>query len=100
MDVRRVDQLRADKVCPTRRESPRSKDLANKISETASKKPSDKIYYKNMDVRRVDQLRADKVCPTRRESPRSKDFPRRDGLYAEVATRRTQNKVVKQLGQT
>ena len=51
-----------------------------------------------MDVRRVDQLRADKVCPTRRESPRSKDFPRRDGLYAEVATRRTQNKVVKQLG--
>ena len=51
-----------------------------------------------MDVRRVDQLRADKVCPTHRESPRSKDFPRRDGLYAEVATRRTQNKVVKQLG--
>ena len=53
-----------------------------------------------MDVRRVDQLRADKVCPTRRESPRSKDFPRRGGLYAEVATRRTQNNVVKQLGQT
>ena len=32
----------------------------------------------------------DKVCPERWESPRSKDFPRRGGLYAEVASRRTQ----------
>ena len=46
------------------------------------------FYFK--DVRRLDQLRADKVCPERRESPRSKDFPRRAGLYAEVASRRTQ----------
>ena len=42
------------------------------------------------DVKRLDQLRADKVCPERRESPRSKDFPRRAGLYAEVASRRAQ----------
>lgn len=53
-----------------------------------------------MDVRRVDQLRADKVCPTRRESPRSKDFPRRVGLYVEVATRRAQIiKDVRRVGQ-
>ncbi len=52
-------------------------------------------------VNRLGQLRADKVCPTRRESPRSKDFPRRGGLYAEVASRFTpSNKVVKQLAQT
>ena len=43
-------------------------------------------------MRRLGQLRADKVCPERRESPRSKDFPRRAGLYAEVASRRTQIK--------
>ncbi|MCJ0546901.1 hypothetical protein, partial [Enterococcus cecorum] len=50
-------------------------------------------------VNRLGQLRADKVCPTRRESPKSRDFPRRDGLYAEVASRFTpSNKVVKQLG--
>ena len=40
-------------------------------------------------VNRLGQLRADKVCPTRRESPKSKDFPRRGGLYAEVASRFT-----------
>ena len=52
-------------------------------------------------VNRLGQLRTDKVCPTRRESPRSKDFPRRGGLYAEVASRFTpSNKVVKQLAQT
>ena len=48
-------------------------------------------------MRRLGQLRADKVCPTRWESPRSKDFPKRGGLYAEVASRRTQIKVVKQI---
>ena len=49
-------------------------------------------------VNRLGQLRTDKVCPTRRESPRSKDFPRRGGLYAEVASRFTpSNKVVSQL---
>ncbi|CAI3486720.1 hypothetical protein CIRMBP1309_01752 [Enterococcus cecorum] len=52
------------------------------------KKTKGLFYFK--DVRRVDQLRADKVCPTRRESPKSKDFSRRGGLYAEVASRRTQ----------
>ena len=45
--------------------------------------------YSIKDVRRLDQLRADKVCPERRESSRSKDFPRRAGLYVEVASRRT-----------
>ncbi|WP_205247480.1 hypothetical protein, partial [Enterococcus cecorum] len=48
------------------------------------------------DVRRLGQLRADKVCPTRWESPRSKDFPKWGGLYAEVASRRTQIKLVNQ----
>ena len=38
-------------------------------------------------MNRLDQLRADKVCPERRESPQSEDFPRRAGLYAEVASR-------------
>ncbi len=51
-------------------------------------------------VNRLGQLRADKVCPERRESPRSKDFPRRAGLYAEVASRFTpSNKVVNRLDQ-
>ena len=47
--------------------------------------PASTDYTK--DVRRLDQLRADKVCPERRESPQSEDFPRRAGLYAEVASR-------------
>ena len=52
-------------------------------------------------MRRVGQLRADKVCPERRESPQTEDFPRRAGLYAEVASRFTpSNKVVRQLGKT
>ena len=56
--------------------------------------PSNKV------VNRLGQLRADKVCPERRESPRSKDFPRRAGLYAEVASRFTPStKVVNRLGQ-
>ena len=50
-------------------------------------------------VNRLGQLRADKFCPPRRESPKSKDFPRRGGLYAEVARRFTPSKkVVRQLG--
>ena len=43
-------------------------------------------------VNRLGQLRADKFCPPRRESPKSKDFPRRGGLYAEVARRFTPSK--------
>ena len=51
-------------------------------------------------VNRLGQLRADKVCPTRRESPKRKDFPRRGGLYAEVASRFTPSKkVINRLGQ-
>ena len=45
-------------------------------------------------VNRLGQLRADKFCPPRRESPKSKDFPRRGGLYAEVARRFTPSKKV------
>ena len=51
-------------------------------------------------VNRLGQLRADKVCPKRRESPKSRDFPRRGGLYAEVASRFTpSNKVVRRVDQ-
>ncbi len=49
-------------------------------------------------VNRLGQLRADKVCPERRESPKRKDFPRRAGLYAEVASRFTPSNKRSQIG--